>query len=125
MNDAPIDHVAIVVKDLDAAIALYTQTLGFSLVYREIVADQGVEACLGYHDGDTIVLDVERSGRPQAALAEDPRDTGAKVRGTDRGRFAREAGGFIGKRPRCGEDLVRARQLEPRAIDIGSHRLPE
>jgi len=41
--DAPIDHIAIVVADLEAMLALYTQTLGFTEVYREIVADQGVE----------------------------------------------------------------------------------
>jgi methylmalonyl-CoA epimerase len=52
--DAPIDHVAIVVKDLEAAIALYTQTLGFSLVYREIVADQGIEA-VGVRTGEAVI----------------------------------------------------------------------
>ncbi|MGD0051030.1 MAG: methylmalonyl-CoA epimerase [Vulcanimicrobiaceae bacterium] len=54
MNDSPIDHVAIVVKDLDATIRLYTQTLGFSEVYREIVADQGVEA-VGLRTGEAII----------------------------------------------------------------------
>ena len=54
MIDAPIDHVAIVVSDLEATIALYTQTLGFSLVYREIVADQGVEA-VGLRTGDAVI----------------------------------------------------------------------
>jgi methylmalonyl-CoA epimerase len=54
MIDAPIDHVAIVVKDLDAAIALYTETLGFSFVYREIVADQGIEA-VGVRTGDAVI----------------------------------------------------------------------
>jgi methylmalonyl-CoA epimerase len=54
MIDAPIDHVAIVVKDLDAAIALYTTTLGFSEVYREIVHDQGIEA-VGLRTGDAII----------------------------------------------------------------------
>ncbi len=49
-----IDHVAIVVRDLEATIALYTQTLGFTQVYREIVADQGVEA-VGLEAGDSIV----------------------------------------------------------------------
>ena len=39
-----IDHVAIVVKDLDATLALYTETLGFEQVYREVIADQGIEA---------------------------------------------------------------------------------
>lgn len=54
MIDAPIDHVAIVVKDLDATIRLYTETLGFSEVYREIVADQGIEA-VGLRTGDAII----------------------------------------------------------------------
>ncbi len=54
MTDAPIDHVAIVVADLDATIALYTQTLGFSQVYREIVADQGVEA-VGLRAGESVI----------------------------------------------------------------------
>jgi methylmalonyl-CoA epimerase len=49
-----IDHVAIVVKDLEATIRLYTETLGFKEVYREIVADQGVEA-VGLAAGDSIV----------------------------------------------------------------------
>ena len=43
MIDAPIDHIALVVADLEATIALYTQTLGFSFVYRETVADQGID----------------------------------------------------------------------------------
>jgi methylmalonyl-CoA epimerase len=54
MIDAPIDHVAIVVKDLDTTLRLYTETLGFSLVYREIVADQGVEA-VGLRAGDAVI----------------------------------------------------------------------
>ena len=54
MIDAPLDHVAIVVKDLDAAIALYTTTLGFSQVYRELVPDQGVEA-VGLRTGDAVI----------------------------------------------------------------------
>ena len=49
-----IDHVAIVVKDLDATLRLYTQTLGFKQVYREIVADQGVEA-VGLEAGGSFV----------------------------------------------------------------------
>jgi methylmalonyl-CoA epimerase len=54
MIDAPIDHVAIVVADLDASIAFYTQTLGFSEVYREIIADQGVEA-VGLRTGESVI----------------------------------------------------------------------
>lgn len=54
MIDAPLDHVAIVVKDLEATIALYTTTLGFSEVYRELVPDQGVEA-VGLRTGDAVI----------------------------------------------------------------------
>jgi methylmalonyl-CoA epimerase len=54
MIDAPIDHVAIVVADLEATIAFYTQTLGLREVYREIVADQGVEA-VGLRAGESVI----------------------------------------------------------------------
>jgi methylmalonyl-CoA epimerase len=49
-----IDHIAIVVKDLEATITLYTETLGFAPVYREIIADQGIEA-VGLQAGDSII----------------------------------------------------------------------
>lgn len=41
-----IDHVGIAVTDLDAAIALHEQTYGMTLVHRETVTEQGVEAVL-------------------------------------------------------------------------------
>ena len=49
-----IDHVAIVVKDLEETIGLYTKTLGFTIVYRETVADQGIEA-VGLEAGGSII----------------------------------------------------------------------
>ncbi|MHB8140626.1 MAG: methylmalonyl-CoA epimerase [Vulcanimicrobiaceae bacterium] len=49
-----IDHVALVVADLESTLALYTQTLGFTPVYREIILDQGVEA-VGLQAGESIV----------------------------------------------------------------------
>lgn len=49
-----IDHVAIVVKDLDAALRLYTQTLGFKEVFREVVYDQGVET-VGLQAGTSFI----------------------------------------------------------------------
>lgn len=49
-----IDHVAIVVADLDQAVRLYAQTLGFREIYREIVSDQGVEA-VGFSAGESVV----------------------------------------------------------------------
>lgn len=41
-----IDHVGVAVEDIDAAIALYRDTLGIWLVHRETISDQGVEAAL-------------------------------------------------------------------------------
>ncbi|HTX33250.1 MAG TPA: methylmalonyl-CoA epimerase [Solirubrobacteraceae bacterium] len=41
-----IDHVGVAVEDLEAALALYTESLGLPLVHRETVSEQGVEAAL-------------------------------------------------------------------------------
>lgn len=41
-----IDHVGIAVSDLDASIALHESTYGMTLVHRETVTEQGVEAVL-------------------------------------------------------------------------------
>jgi methylmalonyl-CoA epimerase len=49
-----LDHVAVVVSDLAASLDLYTQTLGFRVVYRETVADQGVEI-VGLDAGESII----------------------------------------------------------------------
>ncbi len=49
-----IDHVAIVVADLEASMALYTRTLGMPLLYRETISDQGVEA-VGIATGDSAI----------------------------------------------------------------------
>lgn len=49
-----IDHVALVVADLDATLRFYTETLGFRELYREIVAEQGVEV-VGLRAGDSAI----------------------------------------------------------------------
>lgn len=41
-----IDHVAIAVRDLDAAAEWYASALGASVVHREVVASDGVEEAL-------------------------------------------------------------------------------
>jgi methylmalonyl-CoA epimerase len=41
-----IDHVGVAVEDLDAAIRLYESTFQMTLVHRETVTEQGVEAVL-------------------------------------------------------------------------------
>jgi methylmalonyl-CoA epimerase len=43
---ARIDHVGVAVEDLDAGIALYEKTYEMTLVHRETVEEQGVEAVL-------------------------------------------------------------------------------
>jgi len=54
MIDAPIDHIGIVVADLEAAVAFYTHTLGFTEIHRETIADQGIEL-VGLRAGDAII----------------------------------------------------------------------
>jgi methylmalonyl-CoA/ethylmalonyl-CoA epimerase len=41
-----IDHVGVAVEEIDAALAYYTGVLKLTLVHRETVAEQGVEAAL-------------------------------------------------------------------------------
>jgi methylmalonyl-CoA epimerase len=43
---ARIDHIGVAVEDLDAAIALYEGSYEMTLVHRETVTEQGVEAVL-------------------------------------------------------------------------------
>ena len=41
-----IDHIGVAVEDIDAALALYGDSLELPLVHRETMAEQGVEAAL-------------------------------------------------------------------------------
>jgi methylmalonyl-CoA epimerase len=41
-----IDHVGVAVESIDAALAVYRDTLGMPLVHRETVHEQGVDAAL-------------------------------------------------------------------------------
>jgi methylmalonyl-CoA epimerase len=67
-----IDHIAIVVRELEATLGFYTETLGFEQVYREIVGDQGVEA-VGLRAGGSFVelLRPLDEGSPIAAFRGD------------------------------------------------------
>ncbi len=49
-----IDHIAIVVADLEATLAIYTKSLGFEQIYRETIADQGIEA-VGLQAGESTI----------------------------------------------------------------------
>ncbi|HYB25026.1 MAG TPA: methylmalonyl-CoA epimerase [Solirubrobacteraceae bacterium] len=46
MKLSAIDHVGIAVEDIDAALAVYRDSLGMVLVHREVVSSQGVDAAL-------------------------------------------------------------------------------
>jgi methylmalonyl-CoA epimerase len=80
MIDAPIDHIAIVVADLEATLTLYTQTLGFSEVYRETIPDQGVEA-VGLRSGDAVI-ELLRPLDPTSAIARFRGDAPSKLHHT-------------------------------------------
>jgi methylmalonyl-CoA epimerase len=75
-----IDHIAIVVKDLDAAIDLYTQTLGFQPLYRETIADQGVEA-VGLQAGASVI-ELLRPLDPDSPIARFRGDAETKLHHT-------------------------------------------
>ena len=62
-----IDHVGVAVEDIDAALALYRDTLGMPLVHRETVAEQGVDAAL-LDVGDGHVELLQPLG-PETAVA--------------------------------------------------------
>jgi len=49
-----LDHIAIVVADLEGTVDLYCNTLGFEQVFRETVADQGVET-VGLRAGESVI----------------------------------------------------------------------
>jgi methylmalonyl-CoA/ethylmalonyl-CoA epimerase len=41
-----VDHIGVAVEDIDASLQLYERDYGMTLVHRETVAEQGVEAAL-------------------------------------------------------------------------------
>lgn len=41
-----VDHIGVAVEDIDASLELYERDYGMTLVHREVVAEQGVEAVL-------------------------------------------------------------------------------
>ncbi len=62
-----VDHIAVVVSDLDEAVRLWRDVLGLRAGGREVVADQGVEVQMMYA-GDTRI-ELVRPLRPDAPAA--------------------------------------------------------
>jgi methylmalonyl-CoA epimerase len=66
-----IDHVAIAVRDLDAAIAWYAEVFGASVEHREVVESDGVEeAMVRVADSYVQLLTPTRSDSPVAKYLE-------------------------------------------------------
>lgn len=62
-----VDHVAIAVRDLDAAIEWYAETLGAQLSHREVIEKDGVEeALLAVADSFVQLLTPIRDDSPVA-----------------------------------------------------------
>jgi methylmalonyl-CoA epimerase len=66
MQANALDHVAVVVADLDASQELYAK-LGFGVAYRERVEEQGVDI-LGLQAGDTVI-ELLKPLRPESAIS--------------------------------------------------------
>jgi methylmalonyl-CoA/ethylmalonyl-CoA epimerase len=66
-----IDHVAIAVRDLDAAVAWYAETLGATVAHRERIESDGVEeALLKVADSYVQLLTPTRDDSPVAKYLE-------------------------------------------------------
>lgn len=66
-----IDHLAIAVADLDAAIAYYRDTFGAEVVHREVVESDGVEeALIAVADSFVQLLTPTRDDSPVARYLE-------------------------------------------------------
>ena len=66
-----IDHVAIAVNDLEAAIAYYAETFGATVDHREVVESDGVEeALLAVADSYVQLLTPTRDDSPVAKYLE-------------------------------------------------------
>jgi methylmalonyl-CoA epimerase len=122
VNGYEIDHIAIVVGDLEAILDVYTRTLGFEQLYREIIADQGVEA-VGLRAGEATI-ELLRPLDETSSIARFRGDAASKLHHTAyrvadiRAELARlrDAGvGLIDDQPRKGANGTLIAFLHPRA----------
>jgi methylmalonyl-CoA/ethylmalonyl-CoA epimerase len=98
-----IDHVAVAVRDLDAAIAYYRDTFGAQVVHREKVESDGVEeALIAVADSYIQLVSPTRPDSPVSAFLE------------RRGEGLHHVGYRVAD---CGEALAAVRQAGGRLID--------
>lgn len=117
-----IEHVALAVSDLEAAIAHYTHVWGLALEHREVVEDQGVEeAMLRLGDSylqliaplspeTTVGRFIEKRGEGLHHIAYEVGDVEAALR------VLRESGvDLIDEQPRQGSRGTRVAFVHPRS----------
>jgi methylmalonyl-CoA/ethylmalonyl-CoA epimerase len=98
-----IDHVAIAVRDLDAAIAWYEETLGATVAHREVIESDGVEeALLAVAESYVQLLTPVRDDSPVARFLD------------KRGEGIHHVGYRV---PDCAEALARMRAAGAETID--------
>lgn len=115
-----IDHVGVVVEDLEAAITLYRDVLALPLVHRETIIEQGVDAAL-LDVGDSHVelitpLDPSSSvGRFLAKRGDGLHHVAYRVASVDRtlGELAASGVRLIDQTPRTGIRGSRVAFLHP------------
>src|SRR5919198_3964153 len=121
-----IDHVGVAVDDMDAALALYRDSLGLPLSHRETVEEQGVDAALldvgdghveliaplGPESGVAKFLDKRGPGLHHVAYAVEDIDAALEA--------VREGGlRLIDERPRVGIRNSRVAFVHPSATGGG------
>ncbi len=103
MELTEIDHVAIAVADLDAAIAYYQETFGCTVAHRELIESDGVEeALLKVADSYVQLLTPTRDTSPVAKYL------------ATKGEGIHHVGYRVAN---CGEALARVKAAGHRVID--------
>ncbi len=63
----PVDHIAFVVADLDETLTMYTDRLGFRVLDRREIPDQGVEVC--FLDATPVRIELISPTRDDTGVA--------------------------------------------------------
>lgn len=116
-----VEHIALAVSDLEAAIAHYTRVWGLSLEHREVVEEQGVEEAM-FRIGEsyvqllaplspdtTVGKFIERRGEGLHHIAYEVEDIEAALKSLKDGGMA-----LIDKEPRLGSREKRIAFVHPK-----------
>ncbi len=118
-----IDHVALAVRDLDAAIDDYRRLFGAEPIHREVVAEQGVEEAMIAVGGSFVQLlqplgDDTPVGRFLAARGEGLHHVALAVADVDQAleHLKREGARLVDEEPRIGGGGARIAFVHPKAF---------